>query len=72
MSKDVISTICSVAGIVGALICGIWTIIIQVKNPDATEMRVLIDHPQLLVCVIICFVLAFIGGLTSSGGHKRW
>lgn len=71
MIKNIISIICAVVGVVGALISGIWTFVLHVKNPDATGMRILIDNPELFIVCIISLIILFIGGLTSEPRSKR-
>ena len=55
MIKVIIHWICTIVGVLGALVSGIWLMVIQVCNPDMTEMRILINNPHL---VIICFCSA--------------
>ena len=73
MVKNIISIICLVLGVVGALVSGIWTFILAIQNPDATPMRHLIDNPELLILCIVSLIVTSIGGLIyNPRGNKRW
>ena len=71
MIKDIIHWFCVIVGVLGAVVGGIWAIVLQIQNPDATEMRIILDNPALLVLCVVCFILVFIGGLTSEPRSKR-
>ena len=73
MIKNIISIICLVLGVVGALVSGIWAFILAIQNPDATPMRHLIDNPELLILCIVSLIVTSIGGLLHDPrGRRRW
>ena len=73
MIKNIINWFCTIVGVVGALVSGVWAIVLQIQNPDATEMRLILDNPALFIACIVCFILVFIGGLTRGPrSKKRW
>lgn len=66
MIKNIIHWFCMIVGVLGCIVSGVWLIVLQILNPDATEMRLFIDNPELVVICIVCFILVFISGLTSD------
>ena len=71
MIKNIIHWCCTIVGVVGAIVSGMWAIVLQIQNPDATKMRLILDNPALFIACIVCFILVFIGGLTSEQESKR-
>lgn len=71
MIKNIIHWFCMIVGVLGAVVSGVWVIVLQIQNPDATKMRLLFDNPALIVICIVCFILVFIGGLTSEHRSRR-
>lgn len=71
MIKNIIHWFCMIVGVLGAVVSAIWLMVVQIQNPDATEMRILLDNPELVIICIICCGLVFIAGLTSEPGSKR-
>ena len=73
MIKTIIHWFCMIVGVLGAVVSGVWLIVLQIQNPDATEMRILLDNPALVVLCVVCLILVFIGGLTSGPRSRhRW
>ena len=73
MIRAIIHWFCMIVGVLGAVVSGVWLIVLQIQNPDATKMRLLLDNPELIVICIVCCVLVFIGGLTSGPrSTSRW
>ena len=73
MIKNIIHWFCMIVGELSAVVIGVWVVVLQIQNPDATEMRILFDNPALIISCIICFILVFIGGLTSgSRSRRKW
>ena len=73
MIKTIIYWFCIIFGVLGAIVGGIWAIVLQLQNPDATEMRIMLDNPALFITVLVCFILIFIAGLTSGPrSGRRW
>ena len=66
MIKNIIHWFCLIVGVLGAVASGVWTIVLQIQNPDDTKMRIVLDNPELIVFCIICFILVFIGALTND------
>ena len=66
MIKVIIHWVCTIVGVLGALVSGIWLMVLQACNPDMTEMRILINNPHLVIICFCCFLLVFIGSLTSE------
>ena len=73
MIKDVIHWFCTIVGALGAVVGGVWSIVLQIQNPDSTEMRIILDNPELIVLCVVCFILIFIGALTSGPRSRhKW
>lgn len=59
--KLVLAIVMKVLSIAAILLCIIAQIVIQVRNPDMTEMRMLIEYPWL-----IAFIPAILGFIVGS------
>ena len=51
----------TIIGLVGLIWKAIESIVYRVQNPDFTDMRTLIENPQLTIWSIV-FVVMFLGG----------
>lgn len=48
-------------GIVGAIACGIWGLVLNSANPDMTQMRLLIEYPEPSIGIFVSGIVGFVG-----------
>lgn len=59
--KKTIKAIMMIVGFIGLLVCGIWATVLHFQNPDMTELRLLLEFPQVTIIGVICAVIGFVG-----------
>ncbi len=59
--KKTIKAIMMIVGFVGLLICGIWATVLHFQNPDMTEMRLLLEFPEITIIALVCGIVGIIG-----------
>lgn len=59
--KDIIALICMFGGLIIAIVCVVWSIALHVQNPDMTDWRFMIEHPEIIFTAIGAFIMMTIG-----------
>lgn len=59
--KTIIGCIMVIIGIIAMLACCVTEVILQIQNPDMTELRLFIEYPAPTIIGIISFIIVCIG-----------
>jgi uncharacterized membrane protein (DUF106 family) len=58
---DGFSMILMTSGFIGILVGSVLHIVNQIKNPDMTSVRLLMEHPVPVIIIVICSIVMLIG-----------